>query len=68
VLNGLHGQNVGGTVYATPMPPFGAVLNNADIADIINHERTSWGNQGKQITSSEVKALRIAAPSAVPKR
>ncbi|MEO8747615.1 MAG: multicopper oxidase domain-containing protein [Rhodanobacter sp.] len=58
VLNGLHGQVVAGTAYATPMPPFGSMLNDAEIADIINHERSSWGNHGKPITSSEVKALR----------
>jgi len=58
VLHGLHGENVGGTVYPTAMSPFESVLNDADIADIINHERSSWGNQSKQITSSEVKAAR----------
>jgi len=64
ILNGLHGQNVGGTVYATPMPPFGSSLNDAEIADIINHERSSWGNQGKQITSSEVKVRRAGGAHA----
>jgi nitrite reductase (NO-forming) len=61
VLNGLQGQNVGGTVYATPMPPFKSSLNDAEIADIINHERSSWENQGKQITSADVKARRAAS-------
>jgi nitrite reductase (NO-forming) len=64
VLNGLHGEAIGGTVYATPMPPFGPALNDAEIADIINHERSSWDNQGKLITSSEVKARRAAASAA----
>ncbi len=66
VENGLHGQNVGGTVYATAMPPFATQLNDAEIADIINHERTSWGNQGKQITASHVKAGRARSVSAAP--
>ncbi len=61
VLNGLHGKTIGGVVYATPMPPFGSVLTDAQIADIINHERSSWGNQSKQITADEVKARRTAA-------
>lgn len=26
----------------------------AEIADIINHERTSWGNHAKQVTPAEV--------------
>ncbi|HET6913275.1 MAG TPA: multicopper oxidase domain-containing protein [Rhodanobacteraceae bacterium] len=63
VLHGLQGQNVGGTVYQTPMPPFAATLNDADIADIINHERSSWGNQGKQITADQVKAVRAKGPA-----
>ena len=62
--NGLHGVDVGGTVYATAMPPFGQVLNDAEIADIVNHERTSWGNQGKQVTSSDAKAGRARSPAA----
>ena len=55
VLHGLHGKTINGTAYATPMPPFEEVLNAAEIADIINHERSSWGNHGKLITSSQVK-------------
>ncbi|MGH7653461.1 MAG: multicopper oxidase domain-containing protein [Gemmatimonadaceae bacterium] len=58
VLHGLQRENVGGTVYATAMPPFSGLLNNAQIADIINHERSSWGNNSKQITASDVKARR----------
>jgi nitrite reductase (NO-forming) len=58
VLRGAHGRNIGGTVYPVPMPAFGSVLNDAEIADIINHERSSWGNRSKQITPKEVKAER----------
>jgi len=63
ILHGLHGQNIGGTVYQTPMPPFAATLNDADIADIINHERSSWGNQAKPATADQVKAARAAGSS-----
>ncbi len=58
VLHGLQGQDVGGTVYTAAMPPFAGLLNNAQIADIINHERSSWGNSSKKITASDVKARR----------
>jgi nitrite reductase (NO-forming) len=58
VLHGLQGQNIGGTVYPGAMPPFSGLLNNAQIADIINHERSSWGNNSKKITASDVKARR----------
>jgi nitrite reductase (NO-forming) len=59
VLHGVHGKTIGGTAYATPMPPFD-YLSDTDIADIINHERTSWGNNGKQVTADAVKAQRAA--------
>lgn len=58
VLDGQHGQKVDGTTYSSVMPPFAATLSDTEIADIINHERSSWGNQSKQITPDEVKALR----------
>ncbi len=58
VLHGLHGENIGGTVYPSAMPPFGSTLSDADIADIINHERSSWGNQARLITAGQVKAAR----------
>lgn len=58
ILNGLHGENVGGTVYASPMPPFKGLLNDAEIANIVNHERSSWGNKAKHVTASEVEAKR----------
>src|SRR6185437_13188215 len=62
VLNGLHDQKIRDTVYATPMPPFESLLTDAEIADIINHERSSWGNKSKLITADEVKARRAVAP------
>jgi nitrite reductase (NO-forming) len=58
VLHGLQGQDVGGKVYPAVMPPFATLLNNTQIADIINHERSSWGNNSKHITASDVKARR----------
>jgi nitrite reductase (NO-forming) len=64
VLNGLHGETIGGTAYGTPMPPFGGTLNDAEIADIINHERSSWGNHGKQIAATDVKTRRAASSAA----
>jgi cytochrome c oxidase cbb3-type subunit II len=58
VLHGLQGANVGGTVYASPMPPFGATLSDADVANIVNFERSSWGNHGASVTAVEVAAER----------
>lgn len=61
VLHGLHGENVAGVVYPSAMPPFASALDDAQIADIINHERSSWGNHGKLITAERVRAARGAA-------
>ncbi len=58
VLHGLQGANVGGMVYPSPMPPFGTTLSDADIANIINYERSSWGNHGAPITTEQVAAQR----------
>jgi nitrite reductase (NO-forming) len=63
ILHGLHGENVGGAVYQTPMPPFAGTLSDADIADIVNHERSSWGNQGEPVTAEQVKAVRAKGPA-----
>jgi cytochrome c oxidase cbb3-type subunit 2 len=61
VLFGLQGVEIDGVAYASPMPPFGAVLNDADIATLINYERTAWGNHGTPITAAQVAAERAKA-------
>jgi cytochrome c oxidase cbb3-type subunit 2 len=35
-----------------------AVLSDAEIADIIYYERSSWGNHGKPVTATQVAAER----------
>ena len=40
------------------MPPFGDQLNDAEIAAIITHERSSWGNAASAITEDDVKKVR----------
>jgi mono/diheme cytochrome c family protein len=57
VLHGLHGKVIGGKSYASQMPAF-PQLSDADIAAIIDHERTSWKNTGRTITPAQVKQLR----------
>jgi mono/diheme cytochrome c family protein len=58
VLRGLDGEKAGGVVYPSPMPPFAAVIADADIADIIDYERSARGNHGKPITAAQVAAGR----------
>jgi cytochrome c oxidase cbb3-type subunit II len=58
VLNGLQGAKAGGVLYTSPMPPFGSVLNDAELTDIIDYERSSWGNHSKLVTPARVAAQR----------
>jgi mono/diheme cytochrome c family protein len=57
VLHGLHGKKIGSVTYAAQMPAF-SQLTDDDIAAIIDHERTSWGNNAPIITPDEVKRAR----------
>jgi cytochrome c oxidase cbb3-type subunit 2 len=58
ILHGLQGAEVAGVAYPSPMPPFGTTLSDAEIAAIINHERSSWGNHGTPVTSDQVATER----------
>ncbi|MDQ2866027.1 MAG: cytochrome c [Candidatus Eremiobacteraeota bacterium] len=58
VLHGLSGKSIDGTKYSSQMPAFGSQLNDADIAAVIDHERTSWGNHGPLVTPEEVTKSR----------
>jgi cytochrome c oxidase cbb3-type subunit 2 len=60
VLRGVHDTRVGGVVYGSAMPPFAAILNDAEIAAIIDHERSSWGNHGKPAVAAQVAAERAS--------
>lgn len=57
VLKGLHGKTIGGVAYSSQMPAF-PQLSDADIAAIVDHERTSWGNAAPTVTPDDVKRLR----------
>jgi cytochrome c oxidase cbb3-type subunit 2 len=58
VLNGLHDARVSGVVYSGVMPPFAGTLSDAEIADLVDYERSSWGNHGKPITAAQVATER----------
>ena len=58
VLHGLHDARVSGVVYGSAMPPFAATLSDAEVADIIDYERSSWGNHGKPVIGAQVAAER----------
>jgi len=54
VLHGLSGKIINATHYAAQMPSFGTQLNDAQIAAVVDHERTSWGNHGPTVTPAQV--------------
>jgi len=58
VLRGMQGAKVGGVVYSSPMPAFGDTLSDADVANIMDYERSSWGNLGTPVTAERVAAER----------
>lgn len=58
LLAGVQGATVAGAVYSSPMPPFGVTLSDKEVADIIDYERTSWGNHAPLATARQVAAVR----------
>src|SRR5690606_16763110 len=40
------------------MPGFGDLLTDEEIAAIINHEKSSWGNNAPQVSAQQVKDIR----------
>jgi mono/diheme cytochrome c family protein len=58
VLDGRQGSTIRGVAYVSPMPAFRGILNDADIAAIVNHERTSWGNAAPLAGAGMVAAVR----------
>ncbi len=60
VLNGLQGKVIDGVNYTTPMPPWADLLSDAQIAAVINHERSSWGNNAPKVTTKDVAKLRAS--------
>jgi len=58
VLQGVQDKEIDGVAYASPMPGFADVLNDEEIAAVVNHERTKWGNSAKTVDAEAVKKLR----------
>jgi len=58
VLNGAQGRTINGVTYSSPMPAFGAILSDEEVAAVINHERSSWGNDAPKVTSEDVAKAR----------
>jgi cytochrome c oxidase cbb3-type subunit 2 len=62
VINGLHGRAISGVSYSSIMPPWGALMSDAEIAAVVTHERASWGNHASAVTAADVAAARREPP------
>jgi mono/diheme cytochrome c family protein/glucose/arabinose dehydrogenase len=51
----LHGKKFDGKV---PMTPFGGLLNDKEVADVLTYVRNTYGNKAAAITPEQVKAVR----------
>ena len=58
ILNGEKGEKILGIVYPGEMPPWKDKLSDEEIAAVVNHERTSWGNQAPTVTPDRIAAER----------
>ena len=61
VLRGLTGPiTVKGAGFNTPggMPPQGAAMSDADIANVVTYVRNTWGNEGTMVTKEMVASVR----------
>ena len=64
ILEGLADKKIEGTSYASKMPGFAGSLGDSEVAAIVNHERTNWGNDAPTLTEEEVAEIRAALEEA----
>lgn len=61
VIFGYHGGlMVKGELYSGTMPPIGYTgrLNESELLDLINYQRTAWGNEARPVTALELARAR----------
>jgi len=64
VLAGLHGEvEVNDRTWNLEMPPLGIALPDDQIAAILTHVRSSWGNKAGAVDAAKVKAVRASIAS-----
>ncbi|WP_426111551.1 cytochrome c [Massilia sp. PWRC2] len=61
VLHGGFAPATGGNPRPYGMPPYGHLLNDAEVAALLSYLRASWGNQAAPVSARSVNALRGAA-------
>jgi mono/diheme cytochrome c family protein len=67
VLNGSLRLVVGGMPDGYRMPPFRAVLNDQQVADVVTFIRNGWGNAAPPVTAAQVAEIRKATDFATDK-
>jgi mono/diheme cytochrome c family protein len=58
VLYGLKGKVIGGRHWAGEMPAFADLLSDAEVAAVINFERTGFGNSARLVVPADVQSGR----------
>jgi mono/diheme cytochrome c family protein len=59
ILHGLNdGVEIDGETYSNPMPSFGNVLKDDEIADVLSYLRSHFGNKAGPISQSQVSRIR----------
>jgi mono/diheme cytochrome c family protein len=62
LLHGIQGTlTVNGASYNGNMPTFGAQLSDAEIAAVLTHVRSHWGNNTGPIRAAQVATQRAAS-------
>lgn len=58
IVDGVSGKVIDGVAYPGPMPAFGHLLSDDEIAAVVNHERSRWGNDSPLVSAADVAKLR----------
>lgn len=58
VLNGGFAPATAGNPRPYGMPPFGHVLNDTEVAQLVSYLRSAWGNNAAPVTATEVNRYR----------
>ena len=61
VLNGGYAPATSGNPRPFGMPPFVLVLDDSDVAAVLTHIRTTWGNQASAVSPLEVNRIRASS-------
>ena len=61
VLNGGYAPATSGNPRPFGMPPFVLVLDDSDVAAVLTHIRSSWGNQASAVSPLDVHRIRASS-------